>query len=191
MGGGARRESALGTTNPVGPWEGERPETELIQIQLRLAAVALHSASEDPAAAFRADIAGFFVLNPPFGADLFPLRNGSQYDLLADSHGEIFDVSAGKFGALMTAGVALFFRAAPDLALSAMHEQLVRQAATASDIFCGKILAARKSPFSGNLSLVEIDQPLLQFLVAIAVCQVDGTDAAIEATGGNEMCICH
>jgi len=39
----------------------------------------------------------------------------------------------------MTSSVALFLGAGPDLALSAMHKKLIRLAATALNIFYGKL----------------------------------------------------
>ena len=96
----------------------------LVQIQLRFALIALYSAPEDFVAAFRTRIAGFFILNPFFSANLTPIGNSPQNDLLANSHRKTFNMLARKLTALVTAGVAFLLCARPDHTLSTMHELL-------------------------------------------------------------------
>jgi len=78
-----------------------------VRIQFHLAPIALYDPSEYYVAAFRAHMAGRFILNPFFSADFSPVWNGPQYDLFADRHWKIFNMSAGKFSALMASGKTL------------------------------------------------------------------------------------
>jgi hypothetical protein len=110
--------------------------TALIQIQIRFALITFYSAPEDFIAAFRTDIAGLFILNPFLGADLSPIRNGPQNNLLADRHGEIINMPTREFIALMTSDEAFFLAAFPDVATLAMQKEFIRQAPAAADIFC-------------------------------------------------------
>ena len=48
---------------------------KLVQVQHGFALITFYSAPENLIAAFRTDIAGFFILNPLFSADLPPIRN--------------------------------------------------------------------------------------------------------------------
>jgi hypothetical protein len=98
----------------------------LVQIQVGFALITFYSASENFVAAFRADVAGFFVLNPFLSANLPPIGNSPQDNLLANSHGEVLNVLARKLIALMTAGVTFPCCAGPNLTLPAMHELFVR-----------------------------------------------------------------
>jgi len=54
-------------------------------------------------AAFRTNIAGFFIMNPLFSPHLSPVRNSPQNNFLADTHRKIFNMVTGKFNALVTA----------------------------------------------------------------------------------------
>jgi hypothetical protein len=152
----------------------------LVQIQFHLALITLYSTPEQFIAAVRANVPGFFILNPFFGPDLSPVRNSSQDDLLANSHGKIFDIPTRKFITLMAPGVPFFLGALSDVALSAMHELFIRQTAAALDIFGRKVFAARQGAFAWDPSLVQSDQAFLQFFVLVAVCDIDGADSAVE-----------
>jgi len=90
-------------------------------------------------------------------------------------------VAAGKIITLMASGVTLFFRALPDIALFAVHEPIVGQASAASNIIRGKIFASGKSTFARHLSFIKAHQTFFEFLIIIAVCNVDGADAAVKA----------
>jgi len=107
-----------------------------VQIQLGFALVALHRTPENFLAASWTDVAGFFVLSPFFRTEFSSIRDRAQNHLFADSHRKIFDVPAGEFVALMTAGVYFPYRAVSDLTLSAMHKPIIRQAHAAADVFC-------------------------------------------------------
>jgi hypothetical protein len=93
----------------------------------------------------------------------------------------MFNVLAGKFIALVTSSVALLLRAGPDLALSAMHKKFIRQAATALNIFYGKLFTI------GEVAFVKIHQPFLEFMIIFTVCNIDGTDSAIKTTRRNKI----
>jgi hypothetical protein len=56
----------------------------------------------------------------------------------------------------MTSSVALFLGAFPDLTLSAIHKKVIRQAATALNIFYGKLFTIGEFTFAMNFSLVKI-----------------------------------
>jgi hypothetical protein len=101
-------------------------DKKLVQIQLRVTLVTFYNAPENFIAAFRTNIASFFILNPLFSTNLSPIRNGPQNDLFANSHWKMFNVLAGKFIALMTSGVTFLSCTLPDLTLSAMHELFIR-----------------------------------------------------------------
>src|SRR3990172_2507318 len=97
-------------------------EEQLIQIQLRFTLVTFYNAPYNLIAAFGANIAGFFIFNPFFSANLSPIWNGPQNDLFADSHGKMFNILTGKFITLMASGVAFLSCAGPDLTLPAVHK---------------------------------------------------------------------
>jgi len=97
----------------------------LVQIQHHFALITFYSAPEDFISAFRASVAGLFILNPFFGTNLSPIRNSTQDNLFANRHREIFNMLTRKSSALMTTGVAFFSCAGPDLALSAVHELFI------------------------------------------------------------------
>ena len=97
-----------------------------VQINLRLALIASCSTPEEGIAAFRADIPGFFILNPFFRTDLAPIGDSPQNNLFPDTHGEIFNMLAGEFIALVASGVPFLPCAGPDLALPAMHKPFIR-----------------------------------------------------------------
>jgi len=73
------------------------PYSFLIQIQACLALITFYSAAENLITAFRADIAGFLILNPLFSTNLPPIRNSPQYDLFADRHRKLINMLTGKF----------------------------------------------------------------------------------------------
>jgi cupin fold WbuC family metalloprotein len=120
------------TDKDFAPWSPRDNSPEgwahrsLVQIQLRVALIAFYSAPEDFVAAFRTGIAGFFILNPFFSANLSPIGNSPQNDLLAHSHRKTFNMLAGKFVALMTPGVTFLYCARPDLTLSTVHKLVIR-----------------------------------------------------------------
>jgi hypothetical protein len=87
--------------------------------------MAFYGAPEDSAAAFGTNIAGFFVLNPSFGTDLSPMRNGPQDDLLADRHRERFNVLTRKCIALVASFVAALRRTRLDGTCGAVGKDLV------------------------------------------------------------------
>jgi hypothetical protein len=160
---------------------------KLVQIQPRFTLIARHNAPENFIAAFGTIIAGFFILDPFFSPKLPPIRNGPQDNLFADSHGEIVNVPAGKFITLMTSRVALFLGALPDIALPAMHKQVIREAAAALDVCHGKLFTVGEGAFAINVSLVKIHQPFFEFFVVIPICDINGTDAAIKSARGNKI----
>jgi hypothetical protein len=98
----------------------------LVQIQVRLTLITFYSAPENLTAAFRTNIAGFFILNPFFSTHLSPVRNGPQNNLFANRHGKLFDIQTRKFIALMASGVTFLSCALPDLTLSAVHKLFIR-----------------------------------------------------------------
>ena len=99
---------------------------KLVQIQLHFTLITFYNAPENSIAAFRTNIAGFFILNPFFSTNLSPIRNGPQNNLFADKHREIFNILAGKFIALMTSCVTFLSCASPDLTLPARHKLFIR-----------------------------------------------------------------
>jgi len=68
----------------------------------------------------------------------------------------MLDVPTRKFIALMASGVTFISCTGPNLTLSAMHKRFIRQAATALNVFGGKVFTVRKSTLAGNFSLVEV-----------------------------------
>ncbi len=158
-----------------------------VQVQRQLTLVASGSSSENLVPAFRAKIAFLFLLNPFFSAVGPPERDRSQDHLFTHSHGKIPDMFAGKFFTLMAAFNSSGFGAIPDLAVLAMHKSLIRQAAPAVDILGGHTLAARQRPFSGYPSAVKANQALLELLIVVLICQIDGADPAIQAAGRYEI----
>ncbi len=116
------------------PWADDGIRKKLIQIQRSPALVASHDPAEQFVAAVGAMVAGFFVLDPFFCAELPPIRDGPQYDFFAHSHGKIFNMMTGKFITFMAAGAAFILCAFSYPALHAMHEKIVGAAAAALDI---------------------------------------------------------
>jgi len=98
----------------------------LVQIQLDFALIAFHRTAKSPVATVGAYVAGLFVSNPFFGAELSSIWDSPENNLLADGHREIVNVVARKLTALMAPGVSLVFCAAPDLTLAAMHKLFIR-----------------------------------------------------------------
>jgi hypothetical protein len=132
-------------------------------------------------------VPGFFSFNPCCCAELPPVGDGPQYDFLADGHGKIFNIRTGKFVAFVASGIAFVCCALPDVALPAMHEQVMGQAAAASDIFRRKLITVGESAFAGGSPLVKGDQLFFQFLVVVPMSQMDGAHAAVKPAGGNEI----
>jgi hypothetical protein len=62
----------------------------------------------------------------------------------------------GKLITLVTASVSSLRGTISDVALLAMHEAIIRQATTASNVFHGKALCVRKLTFAGDFSLVNV-----------------------------------
>jgi hypothetical protein len=50
-------------------------KTKLVQIQAHFALITFYCAPENFIAAFRTNVAGFFILNPFFSSHLSPIRN--------------------------------------------------------------------------------------------------------------------
>jgi hypothetical protein len=94
----------------------------LIQIQLYFTLITFYGAPENFIAAFRTNIAGFFILDPLFSTYLSPVWDRPQDNPFANSHGKILNMLARKFIALMASAVTFFAGAVPDLTLSAMHK---------------------------------------------------------------------
>jgi hypothetical protein len=101
---------------------------------LDFALVTFHRAAENPIAARRTYIAGFFVSNPLFGTELSSIWDSPENNLLANGHGEIVNVMTWKFIALMTPCASFLFCAVPDLTLATMHKLFIGQAATAPNV---------------------------------------------------------
>jgi hypothetical protein len=154
---------------------------------LRFALITFHSAAKNLVAACGAYVAGFFVLNPFQVADLSSIGNGPENNLLADGHGKIFDVAAGKFITLMTSGVSLRLRAVPDLTLATMHKLFVRQATLAPDVIRSQAFTVGERSLAGGSALVETRQSFFQFVVLVAIRQVDGAYTAIKTAGRKEF----
>ncbi len=153
-----------------------------VQIQFHFALVAFYDTPEKFVAASGTDIAGLLVLNPLFGTLLPPIRDSAENDLFAHGHGEIVNVPARKFIALVTTCVTLFFGAIPDFALLAMHEKLAGHAAVAFDILGCKIFAIGKRALALDISLIKIHQGFLEFFVIITMRDMDGAYTAIKTT---------
>jgi len=98
----------------------------LVQIQLHFALIAFHRTTKHSVAAFGTYITGIFVSNPFLSTELSSIRDGPENDLFADGHGEIVNVTTGKFPAFMTTGVPLVICAGPDLTLATMHKPFIR-----------------------------------------------------------------
>ena len=105
---------------------GFLPSKKLVQIQLCFTVITFHSTPENLIAAFRTNVAGFFILNPFFSTNLSPVGNSPQNNFLSNSHWKIFNVLTRKFVTLMTPGVTLLSCAGPDLTLPAMHKLFIR-----------------------------------------------------------------
>jgi hypothetical protein len=90
------------------------------------ALITFHRAAKDSVSALRTYISGLFISNPFFGTEFSSIRNSTQNDLLANGHGKIINVIAGKFIALMTPAIPFLHRAFSDLTLAAMHESFIR-----------------------------------------------------------------
>jgi hypothetical protein len=105
-----------------------------VQILFRLALIASHGPPEQFVPAMGTIIPGFFIFNPFRCAELPPVGDGPQDDFFADGHRKILNMGTGKFFALVASGIAFICCAFPDVALLAMHEQVMGQAAAASDI---------------------------------------------------------
>ena len=107
-----------------------------IQIRFRLALIASHGPPEQFGPALGTMVAGFFSFNPFCCAELPAVGDGPQDDFLADGHGKILNIRTGEFIAFVASGITLVCGAFPDVALPAMHEQVMGQAAAAPDILC-------------------------------------------------------
>jgi hypothetical protein len=154
---------------------------------LGLASITPHCAAKYPVAAIGTYVAGFFILNPLFSTKLSSIGDGPENYLLAHGHGELVDVPTRKFIALMTSVVTSFFRANSDLTHATMKESFIGQASAALNVFSREGFTAGENAFAGGSSLVEIDQPLLELDVVVAMSNVNGTDTAIESAGRNEI----
>jgi hypothetical protein len=148
--------------------------------------IAFNSPAKNPVPAFRAGVAGRFILNPFFSAMFSSIGCGSQYNLFTHRHGKFGNIIAGKFITLVATRIAFFDGAVSYVALLAMHETIVRHAPFAPDIRGCKIFTARQFALARNASLVKRNQSFLQFLIVVAVGHVNGADTAIKAAWGNK-----
>jgi len=96
-----------------------------IQIQVRFALITFYDTTKNSVSASRTYIAGFFVLDPLFSANLSPIRNSPQNYLFADSHRKIVDVLTRKFITLMASGVAFLFCTGSYFTCPAMQERFI------------------------------------------------------------------
>jgi len=62
----------------------------------------------------------------------------------------------GKVITLVTASVSFLPSTISDVTLLAMHETIIRQTTTASNVFHGKAHCVRKLTFAGDFSLVNV-----------------------------------
>ena len=106
----------------------------LVQIRFRLTLIASLGPPEQFISALGAKVPGFFSFNPFCCAELPPVGDGPQDDFFADGHGKIFNIRTGEFVAFVASGIAPVRCAFPDVALPAMHEQVIGQASAAPDI---------------------------------------------------------
>jgi hypothetical protein len=138
-------------------------------------------------------IAGFFIFNPCCCAELPAVGDGPQDDFFADGHGKVLNIRTGEFIAFVAPGIAFVCCAFPDVALPAMHEQVMGQAAAASDIIRRKPVTVGEGAFTRCLALVKGDQLFFKFLIVVLMGQMDGAHAAIKPAGGNEIRVngCH
>ena len=160
---------------------------KLIQIQLRVTLIAGDNTPKNCIATFRANIAGFFILNPFFSTHLPPIWNGPKNHFFPDGHGEIFDMLTGEIVTFMASGKAYSPGAVTDSTLAAVHEPVIREASAASDILRQECFTVGKAAFSLNFSLIQIGQPFLEFLIVITMGNINGAYAAIQAAGGNKV----
>jgi hypothetical protein len=82
-------------------------------------------------------MASLFILNPFFGTEFSPVRDGPQNYLFANRHGEIIDMLAGKLITLMATGETLLNCTLSYVALLTMHKLVVGLASAASNVICG------------------------------------------------------
>lgn len=92
----------------------------------------------------------------------------------------------GKGITLVTTDIALFASTRSDIALSAVHKRIIGQAPTALDVFYGKTAGIRELTLTLDVALVDMEQSFLEFLIILTMGNVDGADAAIEATRRKE-----
>lgn len=164
-----------------------------VQRQLRLALIAPHGSPEQFVSAMGTMIAGFFIFNPFCCAELPAVGDGPQDDFLADGHGKILNIRTGEFVALVASGIAFVRDAFPDVALPAMHEQVVGHTAAASDIVRRKLTTVGEGALTGGSPLVKGDQLFFKFLIVVFMGQADGAHAAVKPARGNEIRVngCH
>jgi len=93
----------------------------------------------------------------------------------------------GKVITLVTTEIPLFSCAFFDIALSTVYEGIIRQAPTAMNVCYCKTISIGKLALAMDLALVDVEQSLLEFLIIVAMGNVDGADAAIEATRRNKV----
>jgi len=99
---------------------------------------------------------------------------------------------AGKGITLVTTKIALFPGTGSDIALSAVHKGIIGQAPTAVNVFYGEAFGIRELTLTTGVALVDMEQSFLEFLIILTMGNVDGADAAIEATRRKEgRIVCH
>lgn len=96
----------------------------------------------------------------------------------------------GKFNALVAPGKTSFLSVLSNFALLAMHKPDIRQTTIALNIFGCEIFTVRESALAYGSSLIKSHRPFLELLIVIAVCNINGTNAAIKATRRGKFQIC-
>jgi hypothetical protein len=79
--------------------------------------------------------------------------------------------------------------AIPDLALLAMHKQIVGQAPAAMNIIHGQVFAVGQCAFTGHAAFVQIHQPFLKLGIVVPARNVNRADPAIQPARSNKIMI--
>jgi len=98
------------------------PAGSSIQVHRFFALVAAFGSSKGCMTATGAMVTLFFHSHPLLGAQITPLRDGPQNNLLSHGHGKVIYVGTWEVGTLVAALVFLFLRARSDLANLAVLE---------------------------------------------------------------------
>lgn len=160
---------------------------KLVHIQGCLTPVAPHDPPKDGVAAMGTMVPGLFIRHPFFSPPLPAVRDTPENDFFAYRHGEMINMGAWKLAALMASGIASLLCAGSDGTLPAVHEKVFRLAAAAPDVINRQLFAVRERSFPGGVALIKMDQLFFKLLIAIPVCDMDGTDPAIKPARGNKI----